>query len=91
MSNNKQNAFDWYMEQYNILVKVCDNMSVEERFKRFSRLVDQAKEMFKNQIIDAHLKGQEDEKDYWNIGDKCMSRHTRNSMEYYNQTYGGNK
>ena len=91
MSNNKQTAFDWYIEQYNILVQVSDNMSFDERFTRFSSLLDKAKEMFKNQIIDAHRKGQEDEKDYYNIGDKSMTRHTGNSMKYYNETYGDNK
>jgi len=54
-------------------------------------LFERCKEMEKNQIIDAHRKGQEAEKDYWNIGDKSMKRHTGNSMEYYNKTYGGNK
>jgi hypothetical protein len=91
MSNKKQTAFEWYIEQHNILVQVCNNMPVDERFKRFSSLVDKVKEMEKEQIFDAHCKGQEDEKDYWNIGDKSMIRHTGNSMEYYEQTYGGNK
>jgi len=26
MSNKKQTAFEWYIEQHNILVQVCDNM-----------------------------------------------------------------
>jgi hypothetical protein len=90
-NDKKQTAFEWYMEKHNILVQVCDNMPFDERFKRFSRLVDEAKEMEKEQIIDAHLKGQEDEKDYCNMGDKSMVRHRGNSIEYYEQIYGGNK
>ena len=54
-------------------------------------LLDHCKEREKNQIIDAHRKGQESEKDYYNVGDKSMTRHTGNSMEYYEKTYGGNK
>ena len=45
----------------------------------------------KQQIIDAHWKGQDDEKDYYNMGDKCITRHIDNSIKYYNETYGGNK
>jgi hypothetical protein len=55
-------------------------------------LIDkQLLKMDKEQIMEAHRKGQEDEKDYYNVGDKSMTRHTGNSMEYYEQTYGGNK
>ena len=41
----------------------------------------------KEQIIEAHIRGQEDEKDYWNIGDKSMTRHSGNSIKYYKETY----
>jgi hypothetical protein len=66
MSKKKQTAFEWYMEQHNILVQVCDNMPVDERFKRFSSLVDKAKEMEKEQIEDACWAGGNDGKQYYN-------------------------
>jgi hypothetical protein len=85
MSNKKQTAFQWYMEQHNILVQVCDNMPFDERFKIFSSLVDKAKEMEKEQIEDAYQAGQ-DNVDY------TASFVDENGLEnYYEQTYGGNK
>ena len=77
----KQTAFEWYMEHHNTLVKVCDNMSFEERFKIFSSLVDLTKELEKEQIIDAYNDGVGVEYDLDMISPK----------EYYEQTYGGNK
>jgi hypothetical protein len=89
--DKQQTAVEWYIEQHNILAKISDSLSHGEIVKRISDIEKQAKEMEKNQIIDAHRKGQEAEKDYYNVGDKSMTRHTGNSMEYYEKTYGGNK
>jgi hypothetical protein len=77
MSKKKQTAFEWYMEQHNILVQVCENMPVDERFKRFSSLVDKVKEMEKEQIINAY--------EYTAVGTSHYGK------QYYEQTYGGNK
>jgi hypothetical protein len=85
MSKKKQTAFEWYIEQHNILVQVCENMPVDERFKRFSSLVNKVKEMEKKQIEDAYQAGQ-DNVDYT----ACFV--DENGLEnYYNETYGGNK
>jgi hypothetical protein len=80
MSNKKQTAFQWYMEQHNILVQVCDNMPFDERFIRFSSLVDKAKQMEKEQIEEAYKYARA----HW-------SREDGNAERYYEQTYGGNK
>ena len=87
----KQTAFQYYMQQHNIISNSSNNLSLAEKFKLFDELIQKTKQMEKEQIIDAHLTGQDDEKDYWNIGDKSMTRHRGNSMKYYEQTYGGNK
>jgi hypothetical protein len=86
MTNNKQQtAFNWYIEQHNIIVRLGDNISVEERFQRFWDIIEQAKEMEKEQIIKARyslskstsiLKSSED---------------LDEAINYYNKTYGGNK
>ena len=47
---------------------------------RFKELVEQAKEMEKEQIVDAHYQGYREA-----IGTTEVSEH------YYNETYGGNK
>ena len=84
MSNNKQQtAVEWLIDMH--------FGSIEHVTPYFKKHIEEAKEMEKNQIIDAHRKGQEAEKDYYNVGDKSMTRHTGNSMEYYEKTYGGNK
>jgi hypothetical protein len=80
--SKKQTAVEWLVEQiikYGLVPQGTNPNNI---------LFQQAKEMEKEQIMDAHRKGQEDEKDYWNIGDKSMTRHTGNSMEYYTKTYG---
>jgi hypothetical protein len=82
MSNKKQTAFEWYMEQHNILVQVCDKMPVDERFERFSSLVDKVKEMEKKQMWE-YIK-----KNYC-IGPKSLEFHRLEFQQYYNETYGG--
>ena len=67
MGNNiKQTAFEWYIEQYNILVLKFGNMPIEERMKRLMDLVDKTKEMEKEQIIDACWAGGDDGERYYN-------------------------
>jgi hypothetical protein len=78
----KLTAFEWYIEQHNLLVEECDNMPFDERLKRFLRLVDQAKEMEKEQIIEAVNKG-------WNYHEDGFVSWM--GEQYYNETYGGNK
>lgn len=55
----------------------------------YSKEIAIALQMERKQIEHAHRWGQEDEKDFWNIGDKVGTRFTIKSEEYYNKTYGG--
>jgi hypothetical protein len=78
MTNNKQQtAVEWLEQEM-----LKPNLSMKE-------ILEQAKEMEKEQIKDAHERGQSDEKDYWNIGDKVGVRFMVKSEEYYNETFGG--
>jgi len=79
MGNNiKQTAFEWYIEQYNILVLKFYNMPIEERMKRLMDLVDKTKEMEREQI-------EETARTYFH---ECSSLTPK---QYYNETYGGDK
>jgi hypothetical protein len=68
----KQTAFQWYMEQHNIIVRLYDNISVEERFDRFQDIIKKTQEMEKQHIKDAWLNGvqnwdsETDFEDYYN-------------------------
>ena len=80
-NKTKLTAFEWYIEQHNIIVELGDNISVGDRFKRFSDIVKKAKEMEWEQINDAYFQGFED--NVWNAFDDLFN------IEYYKQTYGG--
>jgi hypothetical protein len=79
-NETKQTAIEWLLNEWPILKSELPHW-----------LIEQAKEMEKNQIINAHEQGQSDEKDYWNIGDKVGVRFAIKSEQFYNETYGGNK
>jgi hypothetical protein len=92
MSNNKQSSVDIFKEK---LIDIFEDyhdgiITLDEYIESINKATQQAKEMEKNQIINAHEQGQSDEKDYWNIGDKVGVRFTIKSKQYYNETYGGN-
>jgi hypothetical protein len=87
----KLTAFEWYIEQHNLLVEECDNMPFDERLKRFLRLVDQAKEMEKEQIKIAWNHGFD-----WGMMEQSLADQGEPSTlidanHFYNETYGGNK
>jgi hypothetical protein len=66
---NKQTAVEWLIDQ------LTPSISLQQ--KHIDELKNQAKEMEKEQIIDAYKFGLSDE---YVIG----------SQKYYNETYGGN-
>jgi hypothetical protein len=75
---NKQTAVEWLEEQINLTFYVAE---ASEMNKRFQIVFQQAKQMEKDQIINARINGDEN--------------HTFNSMvredyanDYYNETYG---
>ena len=81
-NKTKQTAFQWYMEQHNILVKSSDYISIEERFKRITDIVKQAKEMEKEQIMQSLNDGKS----------MVLGTMENTSLEqYYKQTYGSKK
>ena len=73
MSNQKQTAVEWYIEQHKILSKISDSLSHGEIVKRISDIEKQAKEMEKEQIMEAHY----------------APKYGCFSEQYYNETYGG--
>jgi hypothetical protein len=74
----KQTALQWFVERLPYSIET-----------QFSKQIQEAMQMERKQIEHAHRWGQEDEKDFWNIGDKIGTRFTIKSEEYYNKTYGG--
>lgn len=73
----KQTAVEWIEKQLDWL---CNDMSEENRI----RLFNQAKQMEKEQIIDAHIYG--DENHTFN-----SSKIEEYANDYYNETYGKEK
>ena len=70
---SKQTAVDWFYEQLEFDESILQN-DIHQVYKK-------AKEMFEQQIIDAHCQGGID-----------IDNYKRNANEYYNETYkGGNK
>lgn len=74
----KQTAMQWLLEQWPILESQIP-----------PAIINKALRMEREQIEHAHIWGQDDEKEFWNIGDKVGRRFTIKSEEYYNKTYGG--
>jgi hypothetical protein len=79
----KQTAVQWLYDE----LSQC--MHREEVCDLVYKLEQKAKQMEREQIENAHRWGQEDEKEFWNLGDKVGTILTIKSEEYYNKTYGG--
>ena len=82
----KQTAVDWLEEQDNVLtMKLLEKKLTPREFVvQKSKLVEQAKQMEKEQIIGAFDEGQECEYQY-----HINSEPKYNSETFYNETYGG--
>jgi len=77
MSNNKQEtAVDWLLNEWPIL-----NSELPQW------LIEQAKEMEKEQIEQAFYEGNHNSVDYFNVDDFRI----KDYEQYYNETYGANK
>ena len=83
----KQTAFQWYMEQHNIIVRLYDNISVEERFDRFQDIIKKTQEMEKEQIKQSWVSAWQDSM----INPKEYRFYEPDAEQYYDETYGGNK
>ena len=69
----KQTAVEWYIEQRDML----ESVSIEEYWERKNSINEQAKQMEKEQIEDAHEIG------YINGG----NHKSVNAEQYYNETF----
>jgi hypothetical protein len=82
---DKQTAVDWFLDQ----VKFIDK---EVYAELYNQSLEQAKQMEKEQIIDARANGFMSSAEGWNGEIPCMKwselvRETK-CEEYYNETYG---
>ena len=85
MSNNKQSSVEFFLYEMFSLLGEFENKALPSY--KIMDLFEQAKAMHKEEIIDAHERGQSDEKDYWNIGDKVGVRFMVKSNEYYKEKF----
>jgi hypothetical protein len=74
----KMTAVEWYSKEHLILLVKLENkeISIGEYVVKHSELLEQAKQMEKEQIIEAHLDGQ-----------SLVSCKDEYAEQYYNQTY----
>ena len=82
MSNNNQSSVEWIIKQliFKTEFENLPNQYVLMSDKNIDNIIEQAKEMEKQQIIDA-----------WSNGFDEDDRATSNPFKYYNETYGGGK
>ena len=83
MSNNKQTAVEWFIEQLEQKGDASENLYVRRvqisiDTSDYLKLIRQAKEMEKEQIINA----------FWDGGANWDSEKT--AEQHYNEEYGGN-
>lgn len=75
MSNKKQTAVDWLVEQ------LRNNENIRWRGTRLIELEDQAKEIEKQQIVDAYNQGRHNGQTNWGFGNDITAE------QYYNETF----
>jgi len=80
MSNNKQTAVEWFIEQLEQKGDAWENVSIRRvqisiDTSDYLELIRQAQQMEKEQIMDAHY----------------APKYGCYNKNYYEQTYGGNK
>jgi hypothetical protein len=79
--NKQQTAVEWLSEQFDSIVELYPS-----QFERVNRAINQAKEMEKEQKMKDYFQGRKDES-----SSKARHKYNRNSEQWYNETYGGNK
>jgi Rps23 Pro-64 3,4-dihydroxylase Tpa1-like proline 4-hydroxylase len=79
MSNKKQTAVQWYIEERNILENALrtNEFGLSTYFQRKIQIEDQAKAMEREQIIDARQDGI----------DAVFKGYSISNEEYYNETF----
>jgi hypothetical protein len=86
MSNNKQTAVEWLVQHWKKLQSKGEKMS----WNQIIQITELAKEMEKEQIIDAYLTCHKEYTAYGKHWEMGMDE-KETFEQYYNETYGGNK
>ena len=87
MSNNKQSSVDWLAKQLTAKMQMWNSTKNYQEFHivleagEFAKLIEQAKAMHKEEIIEARVDG-----DTWSTAIKEMRRSY--AELYYNETFG---
>ena len=81
MSNNKQTAVEWLEKEF---VKLEATIGV---YSKMYEIIEQAKEIEKQQIEDAYGVGHNEGCSYMTDG----KTEFKDATQYYNETFGGNK
>lgn len=77
--NKKQTAVEWLIDQIEKSSKKTDNINRDHLF--FYRMLEKAKAMEKEQIIDANISGME-------FIPVDPSKYKQDAEQYYKETYG---
>ena len=77
MDNNKQTVVDWLSKEL---------MNVEPNTYGWDKVIEQAKEMHKHEIIESYREGRTAQK-----SKKPSKFYNRTSEQYYNEAFGGNE
>lgn len=77
MSNKKQNSLEWYIEEtFKLSVKFeRQEISQDEYTLGYSNLLQQAKAMHKEEVVDAYIEGH------------SIYGENTNAEQYYNETF----
>jgi HEPN domain-containing protein len=86
MEQVKQTAVEWLIEQIESgKIEIVYSNKIHS-IKCIPEIIDQAKEMEKQEIINAYRDGRSDQQ-----SEKPSRFYNRMAEQYYNETYGGNK
>jgi 1,4-dihydroxy-2-naphthoyl-CoA synthase len=83
MNNKKQTAVEWYAGRVHDIERCLKLgiISTIDYYEQLTKAVKQAKEMEKEQIMNAFSMG---------IGNANRMEATKDAEQWYNETYGGN-
>jgi hypothetical protein len=86
IENKQQTAVQWFLDQLiEHRIIIVNKTTYQVKYKH-EILLEQAKEMEKEQIENAFEQGENNSVDYFNPGNRI-----KESEQYYIETYGGNK
>lgn len=79
---NKQTAVEWYNDEMDQLVSmlITNQLSISRYNELQNKLLEQAKAMEREQIIEAHKSGQ-------HYADNFEVPHSEEAEDYYNETF----